>query len=66
MRPQELERLPDSEILDYLKEVDESDQLVTSWEADFLESVLYLRRGQLTPLQKRAAAQIIVKYCDAL
>lgn len=52
--------MSDSEIIDRLRDIDESDSEVTAWEAKFLDTVL----GQttLSPKQRAIAMQLIEKY----
>jgi len=42
--------------------IDEHVEDVTSWEADFIESVAYKYTGGMTPAQARNAKRIIDKY----
>ncbi len=54
--------LSDSEIIDRLTDLDRDDDIeVTSWEADFLESVLYRQKG-ISPRQREVALEMLDKY----
>lgn len=52
----------DNDIRLLLSDLDESEENVTKWEAQFLESVLYSFTGPLSPAQRAAAEKIIEKY----
>jgi len=53
----------DDNIKDRLKELDESDEhTVTSWEANFIETVVYNWNGELTEGQRQSGLQILEKY----
>ncbi len=57
--------MTDQEIRDRLRDIDDGDQDVTSWEADFIESVAYRQDDALrplTPAQRKSAEQMIEKY----
>jgi len=55
--------MSDQEIREALKRIDEDDSIdVTSWEAGFIETVVYKFRGALSPKQRDAAEKIIEKY----
>lgn len=52
----------DADIRARLKELDESDHEVSSWEAAFIESVLFRQTGSLTDSQRNKALQILDDY----
>lgn len=55
--------MTDDEIRDALKELDQSDEMeVDSWEAEFIEHVVYKYKGPLSDRQKKKAEDIIEKY----
>lgn len=55
--------MSDDEIREALKEIDEDPDVdVKTWEADFLENVLFKYRGPLSAKQREAAEKIIEKY----
>lgn len=45
-----------------LRDIDNSDIEIESWEADFIETILFKWEGQLTARQTSTAADIIEKY----
>lgn len=56
-------KLNDTEIREQLKAIDEDDDVdVTSWEADFIDSIVYQYKGWLTAPQRTTAIKIIEKY----
>jgi hypothetical protein len=55
-------QVSDTEIREQLEDLDNSDVSVTSWEARFIDSVVYKQSGPLSESQRRAAGQIIEKY----
>lgn len=54
--------MTDREIRDDLKKVDELDDDVTDFEADFINNVVYQYPGPLSRRQREIAEQIIGKY----
>lgn len=53
----------DDNLRDRLKELDESDDHeVTSWEAGFIETVVYNWSGDLSEKQRETALKILDKY----
>jgi hypothetical protein len=54
----------DDEIIERLKEIDEGDADISSWEADFLESIVYEKPEErpLTEGQREKALEIIEEY----
>jgi hypothetical protein len=53
----------DDEILDALRELDEDEDVtVTSWEAEFIESVVFKGNGRLTQRQGEKALEILSRY----
>jgi hypothetical protein len=55
--------MSDEDIRDDLKCIDEDEDItVGSWEADFIESVLYRYKGRLSEKQRQKAKEIIEKY----
>lgn len=55
--------LSDDRIRELLEELDHDDDTdVTSWEAHFLESVVYEWDGALTDAQRRCAMRMLDKY----
>ncbi len=52
----------DTEIRQQLEDIDNSDVQVTSWEARFIDSVVYKQTGPLSESQRKAASEIISKY----
>ena len=58
------EGLTDEQLREYLKEVDEGDEEVNTFEAGFIDTVAYKYSGPLSPKQRTTAIQIIEKYLD--
>jgi len=55
--------MSDAEIRERLQDIDEDDDIdVSSWEAGFIESVVYRYKGPLSDAQREKARQIIEKY----
>lgn len=54
--------MEDSELLGMLEALDESEHDVTSWEAGFIESILYEWPGSLTAAQRATIHKLIEKY----
>lgn len=54
--------MTDREIRDRLIEVDNLDDDVTPWEAEFIESICYDYPGPLSRRQRETAERIIDKY----
>jgi len=52
----------DSEIRDRLVDLDNSDCSVSSFEAGFIESVVFKYKGPLSAKQRAVALQILEKY----
>lgn len=53
----------DEQLRAALRKIDEDDSVdVTSWEANFIESVVYRYNGPLSPKQRDVAEKIIEKY----
>lgn len=57
-----MSNLSDDEIRKLLKELDEEDIDVTRFEADFIESVCFKRKGSLSEKQRDVARNILDKY----
>ena len=59
-----LERLSDDELRARLKEIDEDASVdVSSWTADFIETVVYTNAAAtMSPKQRTKAREIIEKY----
>ena len=56
-------RMPDQRVRELLLDLDEDDEYeVSSWEADFLENILYNYDGPLSDNQHRVAINILEKY----
>jgi len=58
-------RKTDDELRADLREIDTGDRDVNSWEAGFIERVVYQYRGPLTNKQRAIAIKIIEEYGDA-
>lgn len=56
------DEITDDEIRSRLKDLDEADVRVTTWEANFIESVLYKFKGRLSDRQRATAATMFEKY----
>lgn len=55
--------MDDEAIRNSLRDIDEDEDInVSSWEAGFLDSVLYKYEGPLSEAQRKIANQIIEKY----
>jgi hypothetical protein len=55
--------MTDTEIREELRLIDvNEDVTVDSWEADFIESIVYKYKGLLSEKQRRKAMKIIWKY----
>lgn len=54
--------MTDKEIRDVLTHLDNSDREVSSWEANFLESVLHKWDGPLSEGQRTSAERMIERY----
>jgi hypothetical protein len=52
----------DDDLRALLEELDESDEDVTSWEAEFIENVCYNYRGPLSERQREVAEGMLEKY----
>ena len=53
----------DLELIERLKEIDESDDIeVTSWEAEFLESMVYGGVARMSTKQRAVARRMIDQY----
>ncbi len=58
-----MRHLSDEEIRDELIDIDRDEDVeVTSWEANFFESILYKYDGPLSPRQREAALRIMERY----
>lgn len=55
--------MSDEEIREGLKEIDENEDIdVDSWEAEFIENVVYKYQGPLSEKQRAKAEEIIERY----
>lgn len=55
--------MTDEELRETLRDIDQADEIdVDSWEADFIENVLYKYKGPLSDAQREKAQEIIDKY----
>lgn len=55
--------MTDEELREELRLLDTNEDVtVDSWEADFIESVVYKYKGPLSESQRKKAEQIIEKY----
>jgi len=55
--------MTDQEIREALEDIDcDENVTVTSWEAEFIDSVVYKYKGPLSGPQRKSAEQIIEKY----
>ncbi len=53
----------DDQLRDKLEEIDNDDAIdVDTWEAKFIESVVYRQRGPMSDSQRKAAERIITRY----
>lgn len=65
MAETETSKLSDAELRKCLKQIDEDDAIdVTSWEADFIEHVVYKYGGALSDKQRASASKIIDRYLN--
>lgn len=64
MRPSNPERWNDAEMLLWLRALDEADLEVTTWEADFIESLVPLEPAKisLSPKQRACIVRMANKY----
>lgn len=55
--------MTDEELREALRDIDQAEEIdVDSWEADFIENVLYRYKGPLSDAQREKAQEIIDKY----
>lgn len=55
--------MTDEELREELKAIDKNEDIdVDSWEAGFIENVVYKYKGPLTEAQRTKAEQIVEKY----
>ena len=52
----------DIDLLNRLKDLDESDEDITSWECDFIENVVYKKECFVSDRQRQTALKILEEY----